>query len=316
MEVSVVIPVYNKVEYVERCLRSVLAQEMDGFEVIAVDDGSTDGSGAVCDRLAAEDARLRVIHTPNGGVTAARRRGVEEARGRYITFADADDAMLPGGLRSLCEAIGREQADEVVATYRNQHGLHVDSGLRGVVSTRFMINQLLGSKARFCVLWGVIFRRELLDGCLTAPRQIRAGEDILMQVMCLVKRPKVVFIPDCVYLYTEGLPNDRRLELGEQMVYDSVLRRVLAPCWAEHSDDFTLRQLKMYENFIDQKMFYVRKEYYHQMRPRLNARLPLADRIAFLLPPRLAYMLVSLRKGQPGLVRVLSRLQGSAGTAR
>ena len=316
MEVSVVVPVYNKVEYVERCLRSVLAQEMEGFEVIAVDDGSTDGSGAVCDRLAAEDARLRVIHTPNDGVTAARRRGVEEARGRYITFADADDAMLPGGLRSLCEAIGREQADEVVATYRNQHGQHVDSGLRGVVSTRFMINQLLGSKARFCVLWGVIFRRGLLDGCLTAPRQIRAGEDILMQVMCLVKRPKVVFIPDCVYLYTEGLPNDRRLELGEQVVYDSVLRQVLAPCWAEHSDDFTLRQLKMYENFIDQKMFYVRKEYYHQVRPRLNARLPLADRIAFLLPPRLAYMLVSLRKGLSGLVRVLSRLQGSAGTAR
>ena len=316
MEVSVVIPVYNKVEYVERCLRSVLAQEMEGFEVIAVDDGSTDGSGAVCDRLAAEDARLRVIHTPNGGVTAARRRGVEAARGRYITFADADDAMLPGGLRSLCEAMEREQADEVVATYRNQHGQHVDSGLRGVVSTRFMINQLLGSKARFCVLWGVIFRRGLLDGCLTAPRQIRAGEDILMQVMCLVKRPKVVFIPDCVYLYTEGLPNDRRLELGEQVVYDSVLRRVLAPCWAEHSDDFTLRQLKMYENFIDQRMFYVRKEYYHQVRPRLKARLPLADRIAFLLPPRLAYMLVSLRKGLPGLVRVLSRLQGSAGTAR
>ena len=82
MEVSVVIPVYNKEEYVEQCLRSVLAQQFDGFEVIAVDDGSTDGSGAVCDRLAASDARLRVVHTPNGGVTAARRRGVEEARGR------------------------------------------------------------------------------------------------------------------------------------------------------------------------------------------------------------------------------------------
>lgn len=296
MEVSVVIPVYNKVEYVERCLRSVLAQDMDGFEVIAVDDGSTDGSGAVCDRLAREDARLRVVHTPNGGVTAARRRGVEEASGRYITFADADDMMLPGGLRSLCEAIGREQVDEVVATYRNQHGQHVDSGLRGVVSPSLMISQLLGCRARFCVLWGVIFRRGLLDGCLTAPRQIRSGEDILMQVMCLVKRPKVVFIPHCVYLYTEGLPNDRGLELAEQMAYDRLLREALGPCWAEHGDDFTLHQLKMYENFIGQKLFHVRREYYRQVRPRLSARLPLADRLAFLLPPRLAYPLVSLRK--------------------
>lgn len=296
MEVSVVIPVYNKEEYVEQCLRSVLAQQFDGFEVIAVDDGSTDGSGAVCDRLAAGDSRLRVVHTPNGGVTAARRRGVEEARGRYVTFADADDMMLPGGLRSLYDAIEREQADEVVATYRNQHGRHVDSGLRGVADPAMMIRQLLGNRARFCVLWAVIFRRGLLDGCLGAPRQIRSGEDILMQVMCLVKRPKVVCIPDCVYFYNEGLPNDRRLELGEQIVYDRVLREALAPCWNEHCDDFTLRQLKMYENFIDQKMFHVRKAYYHQLRPRLNASLPLADRLAFLLPPRLAYFPIHLKK--------------------
>ena len=75
-----------------------------------------------------------------------------------------------------------------------------------------------------------------------------------------------------------------------------MLREALAPCWGEHSDDFTLRQLKMYENFIDQKMFYVRKAYYHRLRPRLNASLPLADRLAFLLPPRLAYFPIHLKK--------------------
>ena len=73
MEVSVIIPVYNKFDYLETCLRSVLDQEMDDFEVVAVDDGSTDGSGEVCDRLAAEYTRLRVIHVANGGVPRADR---------------------------------------------------------------------------------------------------------------------------------------------------------------------------------------------------------------------------------------------------
>ena len=296
MDISVIIPVYNKKEYVEQCLRSVLAQQFGSFEVIAVDDGSTDGSGDICDRIAAEDPRLRVAHVANGGVTAARRHGTGMASGRYITFADADDRMPQNALQRLFDAIEREQADEVIATYHDQLGRHVDSGLRGTVSPAYMIDSLLTCRARFCVLWAVIFRRGLLDGCLSAPRQIRSGEDILMQIMCLVKNPKVVFIPDSVYIYNAGLPNDRKLELGEQMLYDRILRGVLAGCWERHKDAFTTHQLKMYENFISQGMFHVRREYYHRLRGQLNSNIPLLDRLAFLLPPRVAYLPVHARK--------------------
>lgn len=100
MKVSVVVPIYNKVDYVERCFRQLLAQDMDAMEIVAVDDGSTDGSGTLCDRLA-DDSRLRIFHTPNQGVTAARRLGVEQARGEYIVFVDSDDELLPGALRTL-----------------------------------------------------------------------------------------------------------------------------------------------------------------------------------------------------------------------
>ena len=89
--VSVIIPIYNKEAYVETCLKSLLKQDFDSFEIVAVDDGSTDRSGKICDRMAERDSRIRVIHTPNGGVTAARRKGVEEAFGRYILFVDAKD---------------------------------------------------------------------------------------------------------------------------------------------------------------------------------------------------------------------------------
>ena len=88
---SVVIPVYNIRDYVERCVRSVLAQPDVPLEVLIVDDGSTDDSGAVCDALAAEDSRVTVIHKPNGGLSDARNYGLCHAQGEYILFMDGDD---------------------------------------------------------------------------------------------------------------------------------------------------------------------------------------------------------------------------------
>ena len=120
MEISVVIPVYNKAEYLDSCFNSILKQDFDAFEVVVVNDGSTDGSGNICDKWAEQDKRLRIIHTENGGVTAARRKGVEAARGKYVVFADADDELLQGALQSLYRTIEDTQADEVIARYRSQ----------------------------------------------------------------------------------------------------------------------------------------------------------------------------------------------------
>lgn len=296
IKVTVVVPVYNKCDYVESCLLSVLGQQFEGLEVIAVDDGSTDGSGDICDRLAQQHSALRVIHVENGGVTAARRIGVEKARGRYVTFVDSDDMVTEGGIKTLFDAIESSDADEVVASYKTHRGVTVTTGITGFVDTSWMLRELLGSKARFCVLWAVLFRRELLEGCLNAPRVIRSGEDILMQIMCLVKRPKVYFITDVVYEYKVDLPNDRRQNLEEQRAYDDCLRQALQPVWSEMSDHFVLRQLKQYENFIAAGKFDVLNKYFRPLRRQLTSNIPLADRIAILLPPWLAYFPIKLRK--------------------
>ncbi|MGN0282406.1 MAG: glycosyltransferase family 2 protein [Prevotella sp.] len=296
IKVTVVIPVFNKRDYVEACLKSVLSQQFEGLEVIAVDDGSTDGSGDICDTMALNNPALRVIHVENGGVTAARRIGVEAARGEYITFVDSDDLVTEGGIKILYDAITSTKADEVVASYRTHHGETVTTGITGFVDTSWMLRELLASRARFCVLWAVMFRRGLLEGCLTAPRVIRSGEDILMQMMCLVKRPKVYFITDVVYEYTVDLPNDRRLNLEEQRAYDDCLHQALQPIWEEMKDHFILRQLKQYENFIAVGEFDVFDKYFRPLRRQLSNNIPLADRIAILLPPRLAFIPIKLRK--------------------
>ena len=296
IKLSVVIPVYNKQEYLEVCMKSVFAQDLNGIEAIAVDDGSTDGSGDILDHLTSSYPSLRVIHTTNGGVTAARRIGVEAARGRYVTFVDPDDKVVEHGLDKLYNAIVSTDADEVIGTYRTQHGITVSTGITGEADTTWMIRQLLASKARFCVLWAVIFKKELLEGCLTAPSTIRSGEDILMQILCLVKRPKVVFIDEVVYEYTAGLPNNRRQNLDEQRAYDIHLREGLAPVWNEMKDYYLLRQIKQYENFIAAGDFHVLDDYFRPLRLQLSSRIPLADRIAILLPPCLAYIPIKLRK--------------------
>lgn len=288
MKLSIVIPIYNKEAYVEACLKSLLEQDFQDFELIAVDDGSTDGSGDLCDRMAAKDQRIRVIHQKNGGVTAARRRGVEEARGRYIMFVDADDMLLPHAMRVLHATIEETQADEVVGCYVTQKGRLGDSGRRGWQDPFSMIDDLLAVRNPFCILWGVIFRRELLDGCLTTPREVVEREDILMQIKYLVKRPKVYFIGDVVYHYNEGLPNNRQMGLERIKLHDQELLLTLRPTWQRIEKGYRLNRLKLYEVFLEQRQFDVFQAYYKDLRRQDLSGLPWADRLVIALPPRLA----------------------------
>lgn len=296
MEISIVIPVYNKSEYLDRCFESIFRQDFEGFEVVAVDDGSTDGSDLICDRWAAKEPRLRVVHVVNGGVTAARRIGIEHAQGRYVMFADADDLLIDGALRLMYDAIERTGADEVFATYDDQYGCRYDSGLRGFVEPERLIRDMLALHSHFCVLWGIIFRRELLSGCLDAPREIVEREDSLMQIKCLMKHPKVFFIAEPAYQYYVDVPNSRRETLSWIRIYDEELRRTLAPEWERYRSAFVWHQLKVYEKFIDCRQFHVFREYYRPLRRQLSSDIPLMDRIAILLPPRVAYPLIHTYK--------------------
>ena len=91
--VSVIVPVYNMELYLDRSIQSILDQSYRNFEVLLVDDGSTDNSGIICDNYAASDSRVRVIHKDNGGVSSARNVGIKEMRGDFFLFLDADDLL-------------------------------------------------------------------------------------------------------------------------------------------------------------------------------------------------------------------------------
>lgn len=107
--ISVVVPVYNCAPYLDACLHSLQAQTWQNWEAVLVDDGSSDGSAALCDAWSQKDARIRVLHQKNAGVSAARNAGIEAVRGDYLAFVDADDRVEPEFLQTLRETIGDTQ---------------------------------------------------------------------------------------------------------------------------------------------------------------------------------------------------------------
>ena len=114
MRSSIIVPVYNKKDYLGECLESVLTQALSDCEMILVDDGSTDGSGAVCDEYAKRDERISVIHKPNEGPSAARNTGVERAKGDYLIFLDCDDMLAEGFLAAVENTVLVNDAPDLV----------------------------------------------------------------------------------------------------------------------------------------------------------------------------------------------------------
>ena len=104
MRISVIIPVYNAERYLPTCIESLLVQTMPDFELLLINDGSTDNSKAVCDRYAAQDRRIRVFDSPNRGVSAARNLGLDQARGEFVVFVDSDDWVVPEHLQQFAES--------------------------------------------------------------------------------------------------------------------------------------------------------------------------------------------------------------------
>ena len=114
MKLSVIIPVYNMQDTLERCLGSVLSQLTDNMEVILVDDGSTDGSVSLAEPWLLQYPLLRICRKDNGGLSDARNAGLRLARGQYVTFVDADDEVAPGTYSALMDLLSREEDTDIL----------------------------------------------------------------------------------------------------------------------------------------------------------------------------------------------------------
>lgn len=130
MMLSIIVPIYNVKLYLEECIDSLVSQDYRDCEIIMVDDGSTDGSGEICDQLLKKDSRLKVIHQSNEGLSSARNTGLLYATGKYISFIDSDDLVSSNMFTSLIDAIEKNNADVAICNFEVFNRLHRYNGTR------------------------------------------------------------------------------------------------------------------------------------------------------------------------------------------
>ena len=202
MKLSVIIPIYNAERFLDKILDAVADQSVDAsFEVILIDDGSTDSTAAICDRRAAADSRFRVIHTDNRGPSAARNRGLDAALGDYVVFVDCDDAVHPLYLARLLQAVEESGAEMAVCRFtREKGGLKATDTPPKVVSGPRLLEMMLYQRGADSSPYCKIYRRRLFND--TRFREGIIFEDLEMHSRLYLKVKTAALIPDRLYLYS------------------------------------------------------------------------------------------------------------------
>lgn len=203
--VSIIIPVYNCISWLEAVIQDILHQTYQDFEIIIIDDGSDDGSGLLCDRFKKMDKRIFVIHTEKLGVSHARNEGIKRAKGRYLWFVDADDRMDRESLSALVfPFLSQENVDLVIGKFENERNFW-QSTLTGVLDQSSFIDDFSKCVHGFYygALWNKLYKKEIIqNNNLWFPEDISWCEDYLfnLEYFSHLKR-KVGYVSRSVYIY-------------------------------------------------------------------------------------------------------------------
>jgi glycosyltransferase involved in cell wall biosynthesis len=221
VKVSIMIPAYNVEQYIERCIRSAMAQTLKEIEIVVVNDGSTDGTRDIIERLAQEDNRIIVIHKPNGGLPSARNASLDVVQGQYIQTLDGDDWLEPTACEEMYRYATEEKLDIVVADYYldDDHGsvtyeasyFNVDSTLSPHQSLKKIFTEPDSG-----MLCNRFVRRELYDD-LRLPEHISYGEDIVTSVRLAIRAERTGKIDKAYYHYIHNPESISKKEVQKIM---------------------------------------------------------------------------------------------------
>ena len=201
--ISIIAPVYNIQEYLSQCLTSICNQTFPDLEIIVVNDGSTDGSGKICDKFALKDPRIRVIHQANKGVSAARNAGLQMAQGDYLAFVDGDDWIESDMYELLLEQLVKQEADIAVCSHYKDKGgkskARYQSGAIHALTRNDALKALAQDKWLRNYVWDKLYKRQLFEN-LTFPEGC-IYEDLAINYQLFFRANKVVVVDTPKYHY-------------------------------------------------------------------------------------------------------------------
>ena len=216
MLISVIVPVYNAEKYLRECLDSIVNQTYKNIEIILVDDGSTDGSGTICDEYADKDVRIKVIHSTNKGVTAARINAFKASSGDYITFVDADDFLNCNMFKKMLDTIMEDNTDIIVCQYINYDsktkkqeksmlrppiGIYYKEDIVRLLKKNFLYNEKTGMAEMPPFLWAKLIKREFVQEILNVEVGLSYNEDQVGIFALLLRINSMSIIQDYFYYY-------------------------------------------------------------------------------------------------------------------
>ncbi|MDY2911540.1 MAG: glycosyltransferase family 2 protein [Agathobacter sp.] len=204
-KISVVVPVYNSQDFLEKCVDSVLNQTYQILEVILVDDGSTDDSAAMCDKYQKRDSRVKVFHVKNGGVSKARNVGLQNATGQWVTFVDNDDYIELDMYDKMIKAAEETRADIVTCgLLTNDTPMYLKHKEQKLYTVEEAIAECIADEKGSTMYGSVcnkLIKRSLLEGKLKFVSELQMAEDMLFTLSCMKRAKIIVHCPFCGYHY-------------------------------------------------------------------------------------------------------------------
>lgn len=267
--VSIVVPIYNVEAYLKRCVDSLLLQTYKNIEIILVDDGGQDNSGAICDEYAKRDERIKVIHKPNGGLSDARNKGIDIANGEYIAFVDSDDYISNDFIEVLYEICEREKCDIAQCKFEKVYGdSFVEERRNGSITLRNNIEQLEFSfgndDVESIVVWNKLYKTNLFNNLRFPFGKI--NEDEFTTYKLFYKANKIVTVNLAMYGYfmsensiMRSGYNLKRLHyieaVEERLEFFKTLNNKLLIEATEENLNWSLREnyIQVLENFPNEK---------------------------------------------------------------
>lgn len=274
--ISLIMPVYNSGDYLEDTLASVLNQSFDDFELVCVNDGSSDGSIDILRKFAENDSRIKIVSQENSGSGVSRNRGLKESSGEYVFFIDSDDYIDPDFLRICYESISEDDFDFImfqVASIRD------DIKDDDVMFTPYHLNEKFifnyevnkgGVLNSYFAPWSKFYRKEFLTEKDIYFDENLPYEDVIFHIKSMIKAMKILFIPECIYYYRLDNPGSLSTNFSSHIKIFDVIESVreflidenLLNYFEKEFESFKIEQVLLHLSFpIDEEYYLKAKSY-------------------------------------------------------